>query len=113
MLARLHGPLLDAALVGTPRRLGVIVATTTHANNGTTAVPFNASGDGLAGKLLLIQPDAACYIAVGETNSAEATTTDVRLEANERVLLNMGKTDKFLATEAVTGTVNLQVYEMR
>jgi hypothetical protein len=36
----------------------------------------------------------------------------VKLEANERFVLNCGLTHKFVATRSVSGTVNLQVYEL-
>lgn len=112
MDVRLMGPALDAALVGTPTRLGVIAATTTSQNNHDTGTPFNNTGDALAGKLLLVQPDVACYIATGSTSSVTAATTDVKLEANERVYLNMPRAGKFLACRSVSGSVSLQVYEL-
>jgi hypothetical protein len=108
---RLNGAALDAALFGAPTRLGVIVATTTK-NNHDTASAFNNTGDALAGKLLVIQPDTACYIAVGSLNTQTAVTTSLKLEANERFVLNMGANHKFLACLAVSGTTNLQVYEL-
>ena len=111
-IVRLNGVALDAALVGIPTRLGQIVATTTHKNNYSTASAFNSTGDGLAGKLLCIQPDVACYFAVAATNAAEATTTDWLLEANQPFVLNMGQNHKFLALEAVSGTVTCDVYEL-
>jgi hypothetical protein len=108
---RLNGAALDAALFGTPTRLGVIVATTTK-NNHDTATPFNNTGDALGGKLLVLQPDTACHITVGSLNTQTATTTAIKLEANERFVLNMGTGPKFLACVAVSGTTNLQVYEL-
>jgi hypothetical protein len=109
---RLDGVALEAALFGAPTRLGVVIGTTTSKNNHDTATPFNNTGDALGGKLLVLQPDVACYIAVGSVNTVAAATTDVKLEANERFVLNCGLTHKFVATRSVSGTVNLQVYEL-
>lgn len=112
MSVRLNGTTLDAALYGSENRLGVVIATTTSQNNNDTATPFNNTGNGLGGKLLLIQPDVACYVATGKTSSVTAATTSKRLEANERHIINMPSDHLFLACRAVaTGTVNLQVHE--
>lgn len=114
MAQRNTGPALDAALYGTPTRLGVIIATTTSKNNADTATPFGTTGEYLSGRLLLIQPDVACTIAVGSASTVTAASTDVRIEANERVVLNMRDADRYLACRAaVSGTVNLQVFELR
>jgi hypothetical protein len=109
---RITGPVLDETLLDLGTRLGVIIATTTSQNNNDTATPFNNTGDALGGKLILVQPDAACYIAVGETSAITAATTDVKLEANQLFPINLKANQKFLAAKAVSGTVNLQVREL-
>lgn len=103
---------LTATVEGTPVFLGVIVATTTK-NNHDTAAPFNNTGDGLEGKQLLIQTDAACYILPGLLNTATVTTSNgVLLAAGERVTIGMRQGYKFLAGLAVTGTANIRVWEL-
>lgn len=97
--------------IGTPSRLGVIVATTTK-NNHDTATPFSNTSDALKGKMLLVQPDTACYIVAGTTNAVTATNTGVKLEAGEKYLLSMREEYGWLACLPVAGTTNLQVYEM-
>lgn len=111
MPSRLAGPQLDVALVGSPSRLGVIIATTTSKNNHDTATPFNNTGDALTGKLLVLQPDVACRIKTGSTNATAAAATDLLLEANEKFPLSMPSGHGFLAARAEAGTVNMQVYE--
>lgn len=99
-------------LNGTPNYLGVIVATTTK-NNHDTAVPFNDTGEALKGKVLLIQPDAVCYIYVGTVNTATATTTNgIKVGADERVIIAMGSSYGWLACVSSTGTTNCRVWEL-
>ncbi len=117
MSVRKRGDRLDAATNGRPTFLGKIIATTTK-NNHDTAVPFNDAATGatsptLAGKLLLIQTDAAGYIYPGTTNTATVTTANgVLLAAGERVVMNMGELDGWLAALAVSGTMNVRVWEL-
>lgn len=84
---------------------GVIVATTTSQTNSTTAVPFTIN----EGSLLLLQPDAACYVSGKASSSGAAATTDTLVAAGERfpVLLLPGQS--YIAVRAVSGTVNCQV----
>lgn len=97
---------------GVPTFLGVIVATTTK-NNHDTATPFNNTGDALKGKVLLIQPDAACYILPGTANTATVTTSNgVKLAADERVIIHMAQGHSFLACLSVSGTTNCRVWEL-
>ncbi len=113
MSARLTGDALDAALFGLPTRLGVIIATTTSKNNDDTATPFNDTGSGLAGKLLVLVPDVACTIKAGSAATVAAVATDYALEANKPFPLNMPSDAVFLAARATSGTVNLVVFELR
>ena len=110
---------LDAAILKAPKSLlGTIVATTTK-NNHDTATPFcNTTGNTLAGKLLLLQPDAACYINFGSANNITATTSNgIYVGAFERleVLLDLNSSDAaygYLACLSVSGTTNLKVWEL-
>jgi hypothetical protein len=99
-------------LNGTPVRLGTIVATTTK-NNYDTATPFNNSGDGLAGKVLLIQADAAGYILPGTASTSTVTTSNgVKVSADERVIITMQSNYLSLAALAVSGTMNVKIWEL-
>ncbi len=102
-------PLLTQRLNGSPSYLGTIVATTTK-NNHDTAAPFNDTTNALTGKVLLIQPDAACYVLPGIVNTTTVTTANgLYLGANERVILTMTPLQGWLA---VVGTANLKVWEL-
>ncbi len=99
-------------LNGSPQFLGVIVATTTK-NNHDTAAAFNNTGDALKAKVLLVQPDAACYVLAGTLNTATVTAANgVRLEANEKYVLTMRDSEGWLAGLAVSGTANIRVWEL-
>lgn len=99
-------------LNGTPVLLGTIVATTTK-NNNDTAVPFANTGEALQGKVLLIQPDAACYVLPGAASTATVTTSNgVKLQADERAIITMQSGYGFLACVSVSGTTNLKVWEL-
>lgn len=103
---------MSARLNGTPVLLGTIVATTTK-NNHDTAVAFNNTGDALKGKLLMLQPDAACYIDFGTANTGTATTSAIKLAADERVVVSMTEAHGWVACVSVSGTTNLRVWELR
>lgn len=95
---------------GSPRLLGTIVATTTK-NNVDTASAFNATGDGLAGMWLLVQPDAACYVrAVTTTTGTVSSSNGVKLEADEKYEILMRSDDIALAVVSVSGTTNAKVF---
>lgn len=114
---RLHGDQLFDASNGTPVFLGVIIATTTK-NNHDTATPFNNTGDALKGKLLLLQPDTACWVKFGTANTVTASSTatagSIYLAARERVIVGMagGLGYGWIACVAVSGTTNLLVHEL-
>ena len=112
MPSRITGLHLVDALNGSPSFRGVIVATTTK-NNHDTVAAFNNTGDALKGRVLLLQPDAACYVYFGSTNAATATTANgIKLAADERVLVTMTRDNGWVACVSVTGTINLRVWEM-
>lgn len=100
------------AVNGTHTFLGTIIATTTK-NNNDTATPFNNSGEALKGKVLLLQPDAACYILPGTLSTTTVTTTNgLKVGADQTYVIIMGAGYGFLACLAVTGTANLKVWEL-
>jgi hypothetical protein len=105
------GNILEA-VYGSPSYLGTIVATTTK-NNHDTATPFNNTGDALKTKMLMVQPDAECYILAGTTNGATVTTGNgVYLDANEKFFITMKSGQGWLACVSLAGTTNLKVWEM-
>ena len=103
-------------LDGEPVFLGVIVASTTK-NNSDTATPFSNTGNALAGKVLMIQSDAACYVYPSSTSTGTVTGTatgnGVYLAANDARIITMRDAPRWLACVAVTGTANLKVWELR
>lgn len=112
MPSPLNGTLLDAAIYGDPVYIGTIVATTTK-NNHDTAVAFNNTGEALKGMLLLVQPDAACYIRQVDTNAGTVTTTNgVKIAADQLFPVNMRSNKGWVACVPVSGTVNLRVFQM-
>ncbi len=118
-------PTLDQRLNGSPQFLGVITTVTTGSqNNHGTATPFNNTGHGLAGKVLMVQPDIACYIKLGTTNAiaavASATSSSVALTAGERVILRPlpalqqgANADEGWLAVIGAAAVNLKVWELR
>jgi hypothetical protein len=114
MPAPLSGVHLSAALYGDPVHLGTIAATTS-ATNGTTAAPFHAA-DGterLTGKLLVLQPDVACYVRQVATAAETVTAANgFLLSGGGTVYMSMRSSKGFLAVLPVSGTVNLKVFEM-
>lgn len=98
---------------GTPARLGVITATTTKTNNNT-AVPFNNTGEALERKMLILQPDTACYVKFGSANTVTATAAnyDVLLEANQQFQTWVKDGIGYIAClPVIAGTTNLVVSE--
>lgn len=94
------------------KRIGTIAATTTSANNTTTATPFRQTYPAtLAGLPLVIQPSAACYVRSGKLASLSADSTDgTLLEQNGLYDWPMDTEDHVLACVAVSGSVNLKVF---
>ena len=115
MAARHHPNDLFTPLNGVPTALGVIVATTTKSNHDTAA-PFNNTGDALKCKVLLLQPDTACWIAFGTTNAVTASTVatagSIYLAARQLLPIVMTERHGWIACVAVSGTTNLQVWEL-
>lgn len=113
MPAPLMEPHLGAAIYGDPVYLGTIAATTTSKNNHSTGTAFNNTGEALKGKLLLVQPDVACYVRQVSANDGTASSTNgVKLAADQIFYLSMRSTKGWLACVSVSGTVNLRVFEM-
>lgn len=88
--------------------LGTITATSAASlTNGTTAVTFAS----LAGRRLLLQPDAACNINdVAASGTTITTTGTIRLEAFEKFEITMPNGSGYLAVIPPSGTVNLLVW---
>lgn len=113
MPAPLFGHHLNAALYGDPVYIGTIVATAAPADNANTSSPFCDSGERLRGKMLLLQPDVACYVRQNAVvNGGVTSTNGVKLAADQLFLTNMRGSKGYLAAVAVSGTVNLRVFEM-
>ncbi len=91
--------------------LGTIVATTTK-NNHDTASAFNNTGVGLSDKVLMIHPDAACYINFGTANTVTATSSGIHLAAHEKYFIVAGSTQTHLACLSDSGTTNCKVFEL-
>lgn len=85
---------LTLALNGRPTYSQTVTATTTTRNS--TAF--------VGGTLLLIQPDTACYVRVGDSSVEATTANGLRLEAQEKFKLTLGEADTHVAVLAVTGT---------
>lgn len=104
--------LLTQFLYGDPVLLGTIAATTTK-NNNDTAVPFSNTGNGLAGKVLLLQADAACYVITGTANTVTSSaTTGVYLAALDPRIIVPKSLNGWLACFPLGASVNLRVFEM-
>lgn len=113
MAPRLTGSHFVNALNGSPAYLGTIVATTTK-NNNDTAAPFSNTGAALTGKLLVIQPDSACYILAGTTTTTTVTAANgVKLAADQIYYITMAADEGWLACLAFVGTTNLKLWEAR
>lgn len=118
-------PTFEQRLNGSPQFLGVITTVgSSSQNNHGTAAPFNNTGHGLAGMVLLVQPDIDCYIQLGTTNAAaataSATSASMFLAAGERVTLRpLSAVQQQAAADegwlAVIGAaaVNLKVWALR
>lgn len=98
---------------GTPVLLGTLTCTTTK-NNHDTAVPFNDTTVALTGKVLLLQPDATCYVLPVTANDGTVTTANgVKLAADEKVIIGMASSYGFLAAVSASGTTNIKVWELK
>jgi hypothetical protein len=99
-------------LNGSPQYLGTIAANATTTNH-TTASPFNNTGDGLAGKMILIQTDAACYLrGVTTANGTVTSTNGVYIGTNERVIITLKSDEGWLAVLGDGGAANARVWEL-
>lgn len=99
-------------LNGSPVLLGTITATTTK-NNHDTAVPFLDTANALKGAILLVQCDTAAYLLPGTVNTATAaSTTGVKVAADEKYYIIMSATHGWLAAIAVAGTSVCKVWRL-
>lgn len=93
-----------------PQYVGTIVGNaSTPTTNITTATPFYTAGE-MAGRTILICPDAACYILPGASVTA---TNGVPLAANERVTITLTDYESALAILSTLGTVNVKIFWLR
>ena len=90
------------------RLLGTIVATTTK-NNSDTATPFTVQ----AGARISVQCDAAAHVATATGTTCTATTSNVKVGADQLydTSVTASGTTGCVAAVAVTGTANCRVYE--
>lgn len=110
---RIGYPHTVVALNGSPSYLGTIDATTTSKTNHQATTPFNNTGDGLSGKVLLIQSNSDVFLLPVSTNTGTVTTTTgVKIRADERVMLTMTQRHNWLAVICASGTANVRIWEM-
>lgn len=111
MSARLNAQLnFLQKLNGSPQLLGTLVSTGTSVNNSSTATPFTIA----AGAVVLLQPTAAGYIRTGKTTAlAAASTTSVKLAADEKYLLLLQSDEAYVAWIPGSGSANCLVHEMK
>lgn len=114
-----QSPLSDlAASAGMPVYLGSYNVTTTSKTNGQVGTTFNTSGDGLAGKTLLLITDADVRILPVTSSTGVVTTTrdaagfGVLVSAGSRVTLRMGPAATHLAIIHASSTANVDVWEL-
>lgn len=99
--------------LGTPTLLGTIDFTAASKTNASATTPFNNTGDGLAGKCLLLQPTQPVYIVPGTSSATTASsTTAVLIKADERVCFCMHTNYSHLAAIAYSTGGNLFVWNM-
>lgn len=113
MPAPLIDPQLSQAVRGEPVLLGTIVVNANAKSNSDTAAPFNATGDALCGKTLLIQPDAACFIKQLATagGTAASAANGLKLAADEKYVMCMRRDKGFLSVFGAAAA-NVKVFEL-
>lgn len=113
-MASLTGPIGAMARagqsLGAPTVLGVIDFTSSSKTNATATTPFGTGTGELSDKTLLLQSTQDCYILTG-TSPTAASTTSVKIVADERVTLHMGAHTK-LAVIRSSADGNLLVWEL-
>ncbi len=109
-----------AADTGMPIYLGRYDATVSSKTNSQATDAFNATGNGLAGKTLLLLNNGVVEISVYPVATATATVTrtyaaaanlGVPVAAGARVTLRMGNLP-FLAVMTASSTANVDVWEL-
>jgi len=102
----------NTRLNGTPLLLGTITATTAK-DNADTAVVFNDASPGLAGKLIMLQTDSACYVKCSTAAASAATSANgILLAAYERVVIWLGESYGWVSVLPVSGTSVVKVWEL-
>ncbi len=122
MTAPIKGPLeAIGADTGMPVYLGRIAAGATSQTNGQTADAFNTTGDGLAGKNILVLNAGTVEVSVYPVTSSTGTTTrtyaaaasyGVPIPAGESRTIRMGSGATHLATITDSAAANVDVWEM-
>lgn len=119
MPAPLTGDALSNALNGYPLYLGTVDATTTSKTNAQATTAFAASGDALAGKVLMIQNAGTVSIRLHPVATSTGTVSNTRgagfgpeIQPGERIDVTMGRTYSFLAIIATSGAANVDFWEM-
>jgi hypothetical protein len=100
----------QSAALGTLTYLGTIDYTDTSKTNATATTPFGTGTGELSHKTLLIQPSTAVHILTGTAPTA-ASTTSVKIGADERVAVHMGAHTKLAAIRSASSG-NLLVWEL-
>lgn len=103
--------------LGTPVLLGTIDFTNSSKTQATATTPFNTAGNGLAGKVLLVQSvTAAAGVVLNFCTSSTCTaaaTTSVEIQPKERVCFYMHPSYTHIAALRSGSTSgNLLVWEM-
>jgi len=89
-------------------RLGQLVSAGVSVNEATTATPFAIT----ASSCLMIQCDVASRIEVSALTGNTATTTSVKVQADERYYKCLRTTGTSIAQISTTGTSTCQVYRL-
>jgi hypothetical protein len=99
---------------GTPVFLGTIDFTNTSKNNTSASTPFSNTGDGLAGKVLMVHASTSVFILPGTSSSAAVTSTNgVPLTGNtDPKCFYMHPAYTALAALRQASDGNLKVWEM-
>lgn len=100
------------AFSGTPVYLGRIDATGSSETNHQASTPFNNTGNGLEGKILLTESSATCDVGPVTTNTGTitaATGVQVIAGAPGHKVFGMALGYKWLA---VVGTCDVDVWEL-
>lgn len=121
MAAPAQSPLSEvAAAQGAPVYLGSYNATTSAKTNAEVATPFSNSGDGLAGKVLMVHntgtDDVRILPVAGSTDDVTITRNaagfGVLVSAGSKVTLRMQPAMPYLAVICPSSTATVDVWEL-